>query len=356
MKKKVLSMTLAVALSLSMGITAFAAPEVIQANGTTIVFDSDYYATNNPDVVAAYGTDKEALLQHYLNNGMSEGRAAYDPTIDISALLGINVKAKEKTGKPIKQEIKKYGSGSYDTVYYTYDTQGNLINKSEYSDSGLLTQYYEYIYDALGNKIEYNRYSYQDRAGGLVLLDVYDYTYDVYGNLVKEMHYVATNGVPNLYDVVIYEYDQTGRLIKKMDHDNNHADNSKFYDNCYETYDYIYDESGNVVRVEQHYTYFDEYETTYTTIYEYDANNNVIKKTVNWSGNNPYCHHIYEYVYDSQGNMLSDTKYQYIKSVDGFVLNESHEYTYDSEGDVIKDVHTFPANDGYATHIYTYQY
>jgi hypothetical protein len=54
--------------------------------------------------------------------------------------------------------------------------------------------------------------------------------------------------------------------------------------------------------------------------------------------------------------MLSDTKYQYIKSVDGFVLNESHEYTYDSEGDVIKDVHTFPANDGYATHIYTYQY
>ena len=38
-------------------------------------FDAGYYAQNNPDVVAVYGTDSESLYQHYLNHGRAEGRA-----------------------------------------------------------------------------------------------------------------------------------------------------------------------------------------------------------------------------------------------------------------------------------------
>ncbi len=42
--------------------------------GNGIVFDSSYYANNNPDVKAAYGTDFQALLNHYLSTGIREGR------------------------------------------------------------------------------------------------------------------------------------------------------------------------------------------------------------------------------------------------------------------------------------------
>ena len=37
-------------------------------------FDAGYYAENNPDVVAVYGTDEAPLIRHYLNSGMAEGR------------------------------------------------------------------------------------------------------------------------------------------------------------------------------------------------------------------------------------------------------------------------------------------
>lgn len=49
----------------------YAAPETM-ADGT--IFDADYYAENNPDVVAALGAGKDALYQHYVNFGKAEGR------------------------------------------------------------------------------------------------------------------------------------------------------------------------------------------------------------------------------------------------------------------------------------------
>lgn len=39
-------------------------------------FDAEYYAKNNPDVVAAFGTDENALYQHYVQAGKAEGRFA----------------------------------------------------------------------------------------------------------------------------------------------------------------------------------------------------------------------------------------------------------------------------------------
>ena len=42
--------------------------------GNGIVFDSNYYASNNPDVKAVYGNDFQMLLNHYLTTGIGEGR------------------------------------------------------------------------------------------------------------------------------------------------------------------------------------------------------------------------------------------------------------------------------------------
>ena len=52
---------------------AEAAPEIMP-DGT--VFDGEYYAANNPDVVAAMGTDTAALFAHYQVCGKTEGRLA----------------------------------------------------------------------------------------------------------------------------------------------------------------------------------------------------------------------------------------------------------------------------------------
>ena len=71
MRKKLVTMITTFTLTLASSITAFAAPEVMPDGG---VFDAEYYAQNNPDVVAAFGTDKELLYSHYVNCGKAEGR------------------------------------------------------------------------------------------------------------------------------------------------------------------------------------------------------------------------------------------------------------------------------------------
>ena len=51
------------------------------------VFDADYYAAVYPDVAAAFGTDKELLLQHYITFGQSEGRLSCAPETDLSQII-----------------------------------------------------------------------------------------------------------------------------------------------------------------------------------------------------------------------------------------------------------------------------
>lgn len=81
MKKKVtksMAVILAVAAIAGSSLTAHAAPAVMP-DGTT--FDAEFYAANNPDVVAAYGTDAAALYQHYVDYGKAEGRKPVSNTV-----------------------------------------------------------------------------------------------------------------------------------------------------------------------------------------------------------------------------------------------------------------------------------
>ena len=79
-KNKILALAIATITLLGSGTTALAAPETVP--GTDLIFDSEYYAANNPDVVAILGTDTDALLQHYISFGASEGRLPYAPSQD----------------------------------------------------------------------------------------------------------------------------------------------------------------------------------------------------------------------------------------------------------------------------------
>lgn len=84
MKKKTLALTTALALTLSLGTTAFAAPV---ATGDGGVFDADYYADNNSDVEAAYGRDFNLLWKHFITFGYNEGRLPFAVGTDWQAIL-----------------------------------------------------------------------------------------------------------------------------------------------------------------------------------------------------------------------------------------------------------------------------
>lgn len=48
--------------------------EAAPARSVYQLFDAEYYAEQNPDVVAVYGTSKRALYRHFVYFGMEEGR------------------------------------------------------------------------------------------------------------------------------------------------------------------------------------------------------------------------------------------------------------------------------------------
>lgn len=73
MKKKLLIAATILALSLGCSMIVCAQPEVMP-DGT--IFDAEYYAQANPDVVDVFGTDVNLLYQHYVQYGKAEGRAA----------------------------------------------------------------------------------------------------------------------------------------------------------------------------------------------------------------------------------------------------------------------------------------
>lgn len=81
MKKKVMKMILITSVGVMMcGTTVMAQPKTMSDG---MVFDAEYYAQNNPDVVEAFGTDENLLYQHYVAFGKNEGRK---PTASEQAL------------------------------------------------------------------------------------------------------------------------------------------------------------------------------------------------------------------------------------------------------------------------------
>ncbi|MCR5402376.1 MAG: hypothetical protein K6E91_00955 [Butyrivibrio sp.] len=90
-------------------------------------FDATFYANKYPDVKKAYGTNADALFNHFINNGMKEGRminANFDPKAYIDAY----------------SDIKAYCKGDYSKAYEHYYKSGK-------SEGRTLT-----TYDAINKK------------------------------------------------------------------------------------------------------------------------------------------------------------------------------------------------------------
>lgn len=64
-------------------------------------FDPAYYAAVYPDVSLVLGTDPQALLNHYLNYGMAEGRTPYQGAAPGAPVEGVKADAAITAGVPV---------------------------------------------------------------------------------------------------------------------------------------------------------------------------------------------------------------------------------------------------------------
>ena len=79
MKKgmKMITLMLLTSALLFPGAVAYAEPNYAYERITAENFDADRYASDNPDLLAAFGRNRNLLFQHYRNNGKQEGRLAH---------------------------------------------------------------------------------------------------------------------------------------------------------------------------------------------------------------------------------------------------------------------------------------
>ena len=190
-------------------------------------------------------------------------------------------------------------------VYY-YDSHDNKVIYAEtYGDYE-----YRYKYDTDGNILEQAEYNYK---GGLEKTT--RNTYNADGLLIKSVMYKVKNKEPDVLEKHWYsesKYDDMGSLIRQI----------------------IVTSEGTVLT--------DNYK------YEYDVDGNAVKKTYD-AGTADY---IYEYTYDSSGNMLTSSEnHKFLFKTEQC---DSTVYEYDSCGNLIKEKSSF--SDGSADIVITYEY
>ena len=100
-------------------------------------FDADFYANQYPDVKAAFGTNKNALLNHFMKYGMKEGRmmnANFDPMAYTAAYPDIKAICKPTDYTKAYEHYVTYGKKEGRTL-----TTNTAINKKKAAEAPKLT-------------------------------------------------------------------------------------------------------------------------------------------------------------------------------------------------------------------------
>ena len=292
MKKKVLTAVLMMSMVMGSSLTVCAAPETM-ADGT--VFDAEYYAQMYSDVVAALGTDADALYNHYVTFGRNEGRLPYEPgtaqTIKVSAPT-------IKTGMT-PDEVLVF----IDTLYVTYP-------------EFMLTD---------SRPIKANRWTERGNGFGSRPVDVATYSYDNEGRLTSANQV----GEPKR----AYAYDEQGRMIRcdslewpvsayfKYDEQGR----IKQFESDGAIYNLKYSDSGSLISMEGGFHY--------TKQFGYDTQNKLVWSTEagdDWSER-------YDYMYDEFGRLIKKTKgFTYEEDGHGYVIE--YIYNYDERGRMLNKI------------------
>lgn len=94
------------------------------------VFDAEYYLSKYPDIKAAYGIDYVRAFQHFIYNGIAEGRQGCED-FDVFAYRGRSEDLRDSFGN----DLSKY--------YYHYVTQGRLEGRNGSSGEYFTVRYYD---------------------------------------------------------------------------------------------------------------------------------------------------------------------------------------------------------------------
>ena len=103
----------------------------------------------------------------------------------------------------------------------------------------------------------------------------------------------------------------------------------------YRKYKYTYDSNGYLIKKETQEETSGLYlwSTFMTDTYIRDANGNLLSQTGEMISENPYYH--YEYTYDSNNNLLTETDYEWNESTSDWDVNGVTYYTYDSSNNLM---------------------
>lgn len=126
--KRTLLATMTFALCLGSSMTAMAAPKLMSDGN---VFDAEYYAQNNPDVVNALGKDENMLYLHYTSYGRTEGRLAVAPGTDTDAVMNEYLETNPAVIQCYDDFGRKILWDSSADVFYWYRKNGDLIERVE---------------------------------------------------------------------------------------------------------------------------------------------------------------------------------------------------------------------------------
>ncbi|MBR6825953.1 MAG: RHS repeat protein, partial [Oscillospiraceae bacterium] len=235
-----------------------------------------------------------------------------------------------------------------DTVSYTYDNSGALAKVTDSATGRTTTSYYDFT-DRLMKTVEegvdyYHSVGYTyDRINNLTQLvekvngteHTTSYTYDDDNRITSK----TTDGI-----TVSYTYDAFGRVTQQTTkngetliltesftynpgHESGQSAQVATYTttaNGYSvTYSYTYDKNGNILTIS---------DGTYTTSYEYDSANQLIRE------NNQSKGYTYLWEYDDAGNRTLRERYTYtVDSVEEITANSTQRYFYGDEewGDLL---------------------
>ena len=120
--KKVVAITLC--MSFLMGANVQATGISREIVDYSAVFDADFYYNKYPDVQETVGHDAEALLEHFINLGMKEGRAGK---------AGFNVRAYMKNNLDL---VTQYGISDLSDYYYHYISSGEAEGRKAVGQPG----------------------------------------------------------------------------------------------------------------------------------------------------------------------------------------------------------------------------
>ena len=240
-------------------------------------------------------------------------------------LLGETLKAEKVLYKKME-----YFQGDLSNEF-TYDGEGRLIQEMEYADSGKKYKYTEYEYDENGRECLAEHLAY----GADDLLHSYgDYQYDENGNVISKTWYDMHTGEQTPLYVYQYTYGADSRLLNRSEIALNPVYVSQYFE-------YEYDEQGNK-----------------TASHEYALREaGVTAESI--KANGEYSYYTYDNEYDDQGRLVSSCVWYRI--IDNEEKNPSAYttktvYEYDADGDLIKE--SSYANEGgcYAYTDYSYLY